>query len=257
MDRASAMNFVRHRRGDGNNLRAVVVLSGGMDSTALAYLIRDQGFAITAVSFDYGQRHVKELEYARETARRLMLDHRIIDMKSYGTNLHGSALTDRNVAVPYGHYAAESMKATVVPNRNMVMLACAIGIAVADGAAIVATGVHAGDHAIYPDCRPQFIDEMSYVARVANEGFIDTEFRVEAPFVDKTKADIVRIGDYLGVMWESTWSCYEGGIVHCGKCGTCVERQEAFQLAGVEDPTTYLAATLDSVTSSVTDATDA
>jgi len=143
--------------------------------------------------------------------------------------------------VPEGHYAAESMKATVVPNRNMIMLSIAAGVALANGYERIATAVHAGDHAIYPDCRPEFIDDMGACLETATEGFWGPheESPLYAPYINKSKADIVRIGDGVGVDWTKTWSCYVGEESHCGRCGTCVERKEAFRLAGVEDPTPY------------------
>jgi 7-cyano-7-deazaguanine synthase len=131
------------------------------------------------------------------------------------------------------------MAVTVVPNRNAIMLSVAYGAAVADGAEVVAAAVHAGDHFVYPDCRPAFVDAFDAMERLATEGFGHEELRLYTPFVDKTKADIAKIGAELGVPYADTWSCYEGGEVHCGFCGTCTERKEAFELAGVLDPTVY------------------
>jgi 7-cyano-7-deazaguanine synthase len=220
--------------------KAVAIVSGGMDSVTLAHMLHHEGYAMTLLSFDYGQRHVKELEYAHRCAVRLAAEHRIIDLSSYGRQLRGSALTDSTVEVPDGHYAADSMKSTVVPNRNAIMLALAYGIAVAEYAEVVATGVHAGDHHIYPDCRPGFIEAFDAMQRQAVEGFGHPGLRLDAPFVDKSKTDIALIGKDLGVPFEETWSCYKGGATHCGTCGTCVERQEALRDAGVTDPTVYL-----------------
>lgn len=217
---------------------AVVIASGGMDSATLLAQMRTQG-RVLAVGFDYGQRHVTELEYLRGLADDMMLDLRIVRLGALASLLGGSALTDPDVEVPDGHYAQDTMKATVVPNRNAIMLSIATGIAVAEKAERVAIGVHAGDHFIYPDCRPQFIAQMGRAMELATEGFSPSGFRVVAPFVNQTKADIVRIGTTLGVDYAKTWSCYKGGAVHCGRCGTCVERQEAFKLAGVADPTEY------------------
>jgi len=145
-------------------------------------------------------------------------------------------LTDSSVEVPHGHYAAETMKATVVPNRNMIMLSVAAGLAVAEGAKVIACGVHAGDHAIYPDCRPEFINSIEKTIQLANAL---PSLRIETPFIGKTKADIVKIGTKLKVPYESTWTCYEGGRIACGRCGTCVERLASFSEAGVEDPIEY------------------
>jgi 7-cyano-7-deazaguanine synthase len=221
--------------------RAVAIVSGGMDSVTLAHLLALEYDALTLVSIDYGQRHAKELHFAAQAAVRLEARHHIVNMTSITELLTGSALTDPTVPVPHGHYEEPTMRATVVPNRNATMLCVAVAIAVAEGAEVVATGVHAGDHAVYPDCRPEFIDAFARMAEVANEGFLAPGFSVLAPFVHQSKADIARLGDKIGVPWAATWSCYEGGEVHCGRCGTCVERIEAFQLAGVNDPTRYAA----------------
>ena len=217
----------------------VTTLSGGLDSTTLAYELAAEGHDLVALSFDYGQRHAKEVEFAARTAGRLGAEHHVVDLRSVGALLTGSALTDQDVAVPEGHYTDESMAATVVPNRNAIMLSVAVGVAVARGAEAVATAVHAGDHTIYPDCRPEFIEAIEHEARVANEGFIADGFEVRAPFLRLTKDEIVRRGAALGVPFEETWSCYVGAELHCGRCGTCVERREAFELAGVPDPTRY------------------
>jgi 7-cyano-7-deazaguanine synthase len=231
--------FVQSCAGLYTGRKAVVIHSGGMDSTTLLYLLRSWGYDIVALSFDYGQRHGTELSYAVRTCMKLGIQHQVVDLRSVGPLLSGSALTDDSVPVPHGHYAAETMRATVVPNRNMIMLSIAIGVGVTEKARIVAIGVHAGDHAIYPDCRPVFMRQLNYAALIGNESFVANDFHLEAPFVNRSKADIAWIGDYLGVPWKDTWSCYEGGALHCGKCGTCVERIEAFQLAGVTDPTKY------------------
>lgn len=218
--------------------RAVAIVSGGMDSVTLAHLLATD-YQLTLVSVDYGQRHAKELLFAAEAADRLGADHHVVDLTSVTKLLTGSALTDPEVPVPHGHYAEPTMRSTVVPNRNATMLDVATAVAVAQGASAVATGVHAGDHAVYPDCRPEFIDAYQAMVLVANEGFLADGFEVLAPFVHQSKADIAALGDQLGVPWDRTWSCYEGGELHCGRCGTCVERIEAFELAGVDDPTRY------------------
>jgi len=219
--------------------RVVTTLSGGLDSVTLAHDLAAEGHDVIALSFDYGQRHAKEIDFAARCADRLGVDHHVVDLRSIGSLLTGSALTDDAVDVPEGHYTDVSMMATVVPNRNAIMLSVAIGVAVARAASAVATAVHAGDHPIYPDCRPAFIDAIEHEARVANEGFIAADFRVLAPFLHLAKDEIVRRGAKLGVPFEETWSCYVGRAEHCGRCGTCVERREAFDLAGVTDPTRY------------------
>jgi 7-cyano-7-deazaguanine synthase len=218
--------------------KAVAIVSGGMDSVTLAYLLASEGFSLHLLSVNYGQRHLKELEYAKLCAERLDAEFDVVDISGIGLLLKGSALTD-DIPVPRGHYAAPNMAITVVPNRNAIMLSIAYGVAVAEGAEMVATGVHAGDHFVYPDCRPEFIEAFDEMQKKAVEGFGDESLRLYAPFVKWSKADIVAQGVRLGVPYTDTWSCYEGGEVHCGECGTCVERREAFELAGVQDPTTY------------------
>lgn len=218
---------------------AVAIVSGGLDSVTLAHHLAAEGHDLTLVSFDYGQRHARELDFAARAAVRLGASYHCVDLTSVGALLTGSALTDRSVDVPDGHYTDESMRSTVVPNRNAILLSIATGVAVAQGASVIATGVHAGDHPIYPDCRPAFVQAFQQLARVANEGFAAPDLRVVAPFLTLSKADIVRLGARLGVPFAETWSCYRGGEAHCGRCGTCVERREAFALAEVDDPTVY------------------
>jgi 7-cyano-7-deazaguanine synthase len=209
-----------------------------MDSVTLAYLLDSEGYALHLLSVDYGQRHKKEIAYAERCAERLGAAFDVVDISEVGRLLSGSALTD-DVDVPHGHYAEESMAVTVVPNRNAIMLSIAYGVAVAKGAQVVAAAVHAGDHYVYPDCRPGFIEAFDAMQKKAVEGFGDPSLRLYTPFVHKTKAQIAEVGASLGVPYEDTWSCYEGGKVHCGLCGTCHERKEAFELAGIPDPTVY------------------
>jgi 7-cyano-7-deazaguanine synthase len=217
----------------------VTIISGGLDSTVLAYLLHRNGAALTLLSFDYGQRHRTELTYARRTAEVLHAEHHLVDLTGLVTLLTGSALTDTKVDVPDGHYSDAAMRATVVPNRNAIMLDVAVARAVSAGADAVAFGAHAGDHPIYPDCRPEFLRAYQQMASAANEGFAHPRFRVLAPFIDVAKSDIAALGAHLGVPFADTWSCYKGGPAHCGRCGTCVERREAFAVAGVADPTEY------------------
>jgi len=218
---------------------AVVALSGGMDSVTLIHLLHQRGIALVTLSIDYGQRHRRELACAAAAAERLGLHHVQLDLSCIGPILAGSALTDSRIPVPDGHYTDESMWITVVPNRNAILLSLATAIAVDRGADAVAFAAHAGDHAIYPDCRPVFVESFTAMAREANQGLIVPAFRVVAPFIHLSKAEIVSVGAELGVPWTETWSCYRGEEVHCGTCGTCVERREAFELAGVADPTPY------------------
>jgi 7-cyano-7-deazaguanine synthase len=200
----------------------------------MLYDLIDQRYKITsAVSFNYGQRHKKELDYAKKTAEKLGITHRVIDLHKAGftdaIEASGSSLVSDH-DVPEGHYAEDNMKQTVVPNRNMVMISIAISIAVAEEATFVATGVHAGDHAIYPDCRPEFIQAASQAGVLANKGF-GSFGGIVTPYVYSSKADIAEKAFRLEVPIEETWSCYKGGKIHCGKCGTCVERLEAIDEA--------------------------
>ncbi|MVA58910.1 7-cyano-7-deazaguanine synthase QueC [Agrobacterium vitis] len=217
-------------------MKILVVCSGGLDSVSLADKMAAEHQLIGLISFDYGQRHKKELDFAALAAKRLGVPHQIIDITAIGASLTGSALTD-DLDVPDGHYAEETMKITVVPNRNAIMLAIAFGVAAAKKADAVAVAVHGGDHFIYPDCRPGFIDAFQTMQAHALEGYADV--KLLAPFVTVSKADIVTEGAKYGTPFEQTWSCYKGGDRHCGRCGTCVERREAFHLAGVTDPTDY------------------
>jgi 7-cyano-7-deazaguanine synthase len=239
----------------------VAIFSGGMDSTTLVYHMLNKGWTPLLISFDYGQRHNKELFYARNTAIKLGLRHEIIDLTGITHLISNSALTSpvgtlvtpegsepggwkvqweadgvRKIEVPEGHYAEETMKATVVPNRNMIMLSIAAGVAVNIGARAVGTGVHAGDHFVYPDCRPHFIYAASDAIVSGNEGFAkfrngSTHSAIYTPFMTSSKTDIAYMAINLSVPFEDTWSCYKGGDYHCGRCGTCVERLEAIDQA--------------------------
>ena len=217
-------------------MKTIVICSGGLDSVSLAHMVAAKHKLTGLVSFDYGQRHRKELDYAALCAKRLDVPHDIIDMRGIGAALTGSALTD-DVDVPDGHYAEETMRVTVVPNRNAIMLSVAYGIAAARGDQAVATAVHGGDHFIYPDCRPDFTQAFEFMQYMALDGYADVS--LYTPFVHGSKADIVSEGQRHNTPFAETWSCYKGGVHHCGRCGTCVERREAFDLAGVADPTEY------------------
>jgi 7-cyano-7-deazaguanine synthase len=217
-------------------MKTIVICSGGLDSVSLAHMVAQDHELAGLISFDYGQRHRKELDYAALCAQRLGVPHDIIDLRPVGAVLTGSALTD-DVDVPDGHYAEDSMKVTVVPNRNAIMLTVAFGAAAARGADAVATAVHGGDHFIYPDCRPAFTEAFEAMQKLALDGYADVS--LFTPFVHRSKADIVTEGARVNTPFDQTWSCYKGGEHHCGRCGTCVERREAFHLAGIPDPTTY------------------
>lgn len=206
---------------------AILVYSGGMDSTTLLYYLIAQGIHVTALSFDYGQRHKRELDAASMLCKEIGVDHHILDITSVKKLLKGSSLTDDSEDVPHGHYAAENMKTTVVPNRNAMMLSIAYAHAVSSGASSVYFAAHAGDHFIYPDCRPPFVRALEYALQLGN----DSSIKIEAPFINMTKGEIAALGSKLNVPYDSTWTCYEGGDEPCGKCGACTEREEAFQYA--------------------------
>lgn len=217
-------------------MKTLVICSGGLDSVSLAHIIADRHELTRLVSFDYGQRHRKELDFAAAAAKRLNVPHHLMDMRGIGAALSGSALTD-DIDVPDGHYAEDTMRVTVVPNRNAIMLTIGFGIAAANGDEAVATAVHGGDHFIYPDCRPEFTRAFDKMQKAALDGYANVQ--LYTPFVERSKADIVKEGAAHSTPFAETWSCYKGGEAHCGRCGTCVERREAFHLAGVEDPTIY------------------
>ncbi|MFE8073322.1 7-cyano-7-deazaguanine synthase QueC [Marinobacteraceae bacterium S3BR75-40.1] len=212
----------------------VVIYSGGMDSFTLLHKARAEGYRVLALSFNYGQRHVRELDCARAVCQELDIPHQVVDITAIHGLLGGSALTDE-IEVPEGHYADANMKTTVVPNRNMILLSLAIGHAVAEGAQAVWYGAHGGDHAIYPDCRPAFIEAMDRVSRIANYEPV----RVEAPFMAMDKGQILGEGLALGLDYSQTWTCYNGRDQACGRCGACVERLEAFASQGRTDPLPY------------------
>jgi len=217
-------------------VKTIVVCSGGLDSVTLAHKVAAENTLTRLLSFDYGQRHKKELAYARRCATRLDVPHDVVDIVAVGRLLTGSALTSGG-SVPDGHYAEATMRVTVVPNRNAIMLTVAFGLAAAEQADAVAAAVHGGDHFIYPDCRPAFVEAFLAMQRQALDGLASVSFHT--PFLRVSKADIVREGARLGVPFDETWSCYKGGALHCGRCGTCVERREAFHLAEIDDPTRY------------------
>jgi len=212
----------------------VVIYSGGMDSYTLLHLARERGYRVHALSFNYGQRHVRELECARSVCEAQGIPHKVIDIRAMSEVMAGSSLTS-DVEVPEGHYEEDSMKATVVPNRNMILLSLATGYAVTVDAGAVWYGAHGGDHAIYPDCRPEFVEKMDAVCRVANYEPVG----IEAPFMTMDKGQILAEGLRLGLDYSQTWTCYNGREQACGRCGSCVERLEAFAANGVTDPLEY------------------
>ena len=214
--------------------KVVVIYSGGMDSrTVLEKAIQD-GYDVYALSFNYGQRHSVELEYAKRVTEKKNINHKIIDITSINELLQGSSLTS-DIDIPEGHYEEDSMKSTVVPNRNMIMLSLAIGYAVSLESDKVYYGVHSGDHAIYPDCRPEFLEEMNHVAAIANYQSVE----IYAPYLDGNKETILLDGYEMGIDYSDTWTCYNGRQKACGKCGACQERLEAFKSIGKDDPLIY------------------
>lgn len=213
-------------------MKVLTVLSGGLDSATLLWLLHAQGYEQTALTFHYGQRHALEIEAAQKLTSKLNVPHLLISVP-FGYFIETSAITGK-VEVPEGHYESENMKQTVVPNRNMVFLSIAAAIALGRNIQIVAYGAHAGDHTIYPDCRQEFVDSLIDTVKIGN--WNAENFTVLRPFISKSKGDIVKLGMNLKVPYELTHSCYKNYSPPCGKCGTCVERAEAFKTAGAEDP---------------------
>ncbi len=214
--------------------KVVVIYSGGMDSfTVLNRAIAD-GKEVFALSFDYGQRHVKELKCASTVCNKLGINHKVVDISSINQLLAGSSLTD-DIEIPEGHYEAESMKSTVVPNRNMVLISLAVAYAVSVGAEQVYYGAHSGDHAIYPDCRPEFVEKMNDVCKIANYESVE----IFSPYLKVSKTAILTDGINMGLDYTDTWTCYNGREKACGKCGACEERLEAFTDNNTIDPIPY------------------
>ena len=220
-------------------MNAVCLLSGGLDSSTLVADLLEHGHGVVALSVHYGQCHRRELDAAAVIATHYDVEHEVVDLSALREAglFAGSALTDDSVPVPHGHYEAPTMKTTVVPNRNMLLLSVAAALAIARGLDAIAYAAHAGDHAVYPDCRPEFIEAMSAALALCDY----RKLELHTPFAHGDKAAIVARAHALGVPLGKTWSCYEGGVHHCGQCGTCVERKQAFAKADVADPTEYLA----------------
>lgn len=213
-------------------MKVMTVFSGGLDSGTLLYHLLDRGYAVEAVSVNYNQRHKIELSYAKRFCEKLNLSHKVLDLSSVGSLLIGSSQTDPSVPVPHGFYTEASMKHTVVPNRNMLLLAAVASVALSAKCDAIAYGAHAGDHTIYPDCRPAFIQIM-------REALLNCDWQplqLLVPFQDWTKGQIVQEGMRLHVPYELTWTCYDAGPVACGLCGACDERAAAFREAGMSDP---------------------
>jgi len=216
-------------------MKVVMLLSGGLDSSVLLWKLRAEGHDVRCLAVDYGQRHARELEAAEMVASIAGVPLLRFPMPSLRLLLRGSSQTDDAVAVPEGHYAEESMKQTVVPNRNLILLSLAAAHGLAEGCDAIGYAAHTGDHAIYPDCRPEFVHAAQIAFRLGNWGA--DGLQVLAPFLGWLKADIAALGAELRCPMHRTWSCYKGGTRHCGRCGTCVERREAFEMAHLKDPT--------------------
>lgn len=214
--------------------KVVVIYSGGMDSfTVLNRAIAD-GCDVYALSFDYGQRHRRELDAAQTVCAELNIPHKVVDIRTINGLLAGSSLTD-DIDVPEGDYATDNMTSTVVPNRNMILLSLAIGYAVSIEAQKVYYGAHSGDHAIYPDCRPEFVEAMNQVSQIANYQPVT----IHSPYLNASKADILADGLALGLDYTNTWTCYNGRAKACGKCSACRERLAAFASQQISDPLEY------------------
>lgn len=215
--------------------KLVLILSGGMDSFTLMHHAVSKNIEVDCITFDYGQRHAKEIDCAQQACKALNVSNLKIKIPNVDAIFANSALTDHQVEVPHGSYKAESMKSTIVPNRNMLFISYAISYAVSRNIDTVWYGAHAGDHFIYPDCRPEFLSNMNAAAQTCHTYPII----VEAPFLHLTKGEIVKIGLDLDIDYSKTWTCYEGQDLACGSCGSCNERQEAFSVNNSIDPIAY------------------
>jgi 7-cyano-7-deazaguanine synthase len=219
----------------GTKQKVVVLVSGGMDSVTALYEAAGKYRVMAGVSFDYGAKHNdREIPFAAYHCGRLGVRHEVISL-DFMNRLFKSDLLKEGGEIPEGHYEESTMKKTVVPFRNGIMLSIATGFAESEGAEGLVIAAHSGDHAIYPDCREDFMRAMGAAIRLGTY----TRLEVIRPFIRMNKAEIARRGQELGVDFARTWSCYKGGEIHCGRCGTCVERREAFILLGMKDPTVY------------------
>lgn len=216
-------------------MKVVVLVSGGMDSVTALYEAHRDHEVVAGLSFDYGSKHNhRELPFAAHHCEKLGIPHEVVTL-GFMNELFRSDLLKSGGEIPEGHYEASNMKQTVVPFRNGIMLSIAAGFAESIGAEGLVIAAHSGDHAIYSDCREEF---MAPMAKAIAEG-TDVDLEVLRPFIDMRKEDIASVGEKLGIDYGETWSCYKGGEIHCGKCGTCVERKEAFALAHLVDNTVY------------------
>lgn len=217
-------------------MKVVQLISGGLDSTTLLYYLRSKGYEIKALTFDYGQKHIREIEASKKICKLNNVELEIVDISAIKKLIEKGAITGKE-EIPFSHYNEETQRVTVVPNRNSIMLAIAVGHAVTIGATKVFFAAHRNDRVVYPDCRKEFVHAFAVSQWLANlyENNKQSVW-VEAPFVDMTKADIVKLGLELKVPFELTYSCYKGEERPCLKCGTCLERIEAFKLNNTKDP---------------------
>ena len=215
--------------------KVVIVYSGGMDSFTLINYALVKKYDVSAITFNYGQRHRKELNFVENFCINNSVKLKLVDISDIKPLLQGSSLTD-NISVPHGHYENNTMKSTVVPNRNMIMISIAIAYAISIKYKEVWYGAHSGDHSIYPDCRPEFVDSMNKTSKLANYEPI----LVKAPFINLSKGKILARGLLMGLDYSQTWTCYEGKEKACGKCGACIERLEAFEQNNELDPLKYI-----------------
>ena len=216
--------------------RVVLIASGGLDSTTLLYRLIHEKKEIYALTFNYGQKHIKEVEFAKKNCEKFNINHKILSLESIThAGLFGNSSLTSEGSIPEGDYAEENMMSTVVPNRNMIMLSMALAYAISIGAGEVYYGAHAGDHAIYPDCRPEFVESMITVAKLCHYWPIE----IKAPYLYISKGEILKEGINLNVDYSLTWTCYKGNEKACGECGSCVERLEAFAQNNIEDPLEY------------------
>lgn len=217
-------------------MKVCVLLSGGMDSVAVLYDAMRSHEVVGCLSFDYGAKHNhKEIPFAIWHSEKNNIKHHTVSL-GFVNELFKSDLLKSGGDIPEGHYEEDNMKSTVVPFRNGIMLSIAAGFAESEEAEGLVIAAHSGDHAVYPDCREDFMKSMGDAIRSGT--YVDIELL--RPFISMRKEDIAKLGDELGVDFAKTWSCYKGEEIHCGKCGTCVERREAFIISGVADPTEYL-----------------
>ncbi len=219
-----------------HSMKSVLILSGGIDSSTLLYYLLDKGYDVHVLTFDYGQKHSKEIGHSKIIAEKAKsrgkVEHRVVDISSIHELISAGALTS-DESIPKAFYSEEVQRRTIVPNRNMIMLSIAVGYAVKIGANEVYYAAHKSDYSIYPDCRKEFVKALDAAVYLAN---LWTPVEVKAPFADMTKDEIVKLGLELKVPYELTWSCYEGKERPCLSCGTCLERTEAFLLNNARDP---------------------